>query len=156
MLTAQHKDATSAMRTTSGAANRAYPRRSPARRPPRRTGPRYSRRTRSLAWIRRPRGRARGSPACPPSGFSAVLGDGLVAASRRCLTVDGAGGGPVRAGFLAEGGHGGFDGGVEVVRVDGAGQAVAFGLAPHRVLELGEEQADAVGVQRLVEFFEHV
>src|SRR5262249_53897273 len=68
---------------------------------------------------------------CPPSGFSAVPGDGLVAASRRCLTVDGVGGGPLRAGFLAEGGHGGFDGGVEVARVDGAGQAVTFDLAPN-------------------------
>src|SRR4029077_19868126 len=97
----------------------------------------------------------RGYRACPPSGFSALPRDGFVAANRRCLTVDGAGG-PVRAGFLAKGGDGRFDGGVEVARVDRAGQAVAFDLAPYRVLELGKYQARVLGVQRLVEFFEHV
>src|SRR5208282_6719354 len=52
-----------------------------------------------------------------------------------------AGGGPLRAGFLAEGGDSGFDGRVEVVRVDGAGQPVTFDLASYRVLEFGEDQA---------------
>src|SRR6185437_5265445 len=96
-----------------------------------------------------------GGLSCPPSGVSPLPRDGLVAANRQCLTVDGAGG-PVGAGFLAEGGDGGLDGGVEVARVDRAGQAVAFDLAPYRVLELGKYQARVLGVQRLVEFFEHV
>jgi hypothetical protein len=55
------------------------------------------------------------------------------------------------AGFVTECGDGGFDGREEMVWVDRAGQPVAFDLAPYRVLELGENQADALGVQRLVE-----
>jgi len=56
-----------------------------------------------------------------------------------CLAVGGlAGGGPLGAGFVAECGDGGFDGRVEVVRVDRAGEPVTFDLAPYRTLELGE------------------
>lgn len=40
----------------------------------------------------------------------------------------------------------------EVVRVDRAAEPVAFDLAPYRVLEFSEDQADALGVQRLIEF----
>src|SRR6266700_7598562 len=74
-----------------------------------------------------------------------------------CLAIGGpVGGGPFGAGLVAEGGDGGFYGGEEVARVDGAGEPVAFDLASYRVLELGEYQADAISVQRFVEFFQHV
>ncbi len=59
---------------------------------------------------------------------------------------------PLGAGFIAECGDGGCDCREEVVRVDRAGESVAFDLAPYPVLELGEYQADVLGVQRLVEF----
>ena len=53
--------------------------------------------------------------------------------------------GPSGAGLVAECGDGGSDGGEEVAWLDCAGQPVAFDLAPDRVLELGEDQADAPG-----------
>src|SRR5439155_19175426 len=108
MLTAQHKDATRAMRTTSGAANPAYA--TTITSPPA-TAP-------AGATLLTPNAVSRADPMAswassrisglPAIRFSALPGDGLVAASRRRLTVAGAGGRPVRAGFLAEGGHGGF------------------------------------------------
>jgi hypothetical protein len=64
--------------------------------------------------------------------------------------------GPLRTGLVAEGGDGGFDSREEMARVDRAGEPVTLDLAPHRVLELGEDQADALGVQRFVEFFQHI
>src|SRR6478672_9592968 len=67
-----------------------------------------------------------------------------------------AGGGPVSARLLPEGGDGGFDRREEVLRVDRAGEPVTLDLAPDRVLELGEHQAYALVVQRLVELLQHV
>ena len=64
--------------------------------------------------------------------------------------------GPLGAGFIAECGDGGFDGREEVAWVDGAGEPVAFDLGPYRALELGEDQADALGVQRLVQVLQDV
>jgi hypothetical protein len=53
--------------------------------------------------------------------------------------------GPSGAGLVTECGGGGSDGGEEVAWFDCAGQPVAFDLSPDRVLELGEDQADALG-----------
>src|SRR5215471_20395481 len=53
------------------------------------------------------------------------------------------GGRPFGTGLLLEGRDGGLDRREEVPRVDRAGQLVAFDLGLHRILELGEHQADA-------------
>src|SRR5580693_3581037 len=65
-------------------------------------------------------------------------------------------GGPAGAGLVAECGDGGCDRREEVVWVDRAGEPVAFDLPPYWVLEFGEHQADALGVQRLVELGQHI
>src|SRR5580693_887269 len=67
-----------------------------------------------------------------------------------------AGGGPLGAGLVAECGDGGCDRREEMVWVDGAREPVALDLPPYRILEFGEHQADALGVQCLVEFGQHI
>src|SRR6266487_5300557 len=64
------------------------------------------------------------------------------------------GGSPVGTGRGAERGHGRLDRGEEVVRIDRASETVPLDLAPNRVLELGEHQADPPGVQGCVELLQ--
>ena len=168
------KDATRAMRTTSGARNPAYP--TTITRPPT-TAP-------AGATLLAPNAVTRADPIAPSasSHLSGLLArEGPVRLHPRLAVVlalpsllrarastsgdftlsrqvigGPADGRPVGTGFLAEGGYSGFDGRVEVARVDGSGEAIAFDLAPYLVHELGEHQAGAMGVKRLVEYFEHV
>ena len=56
-----------------------------------------------------------------------------------------------RAGLLTVRGDGRVERREEVRRVDRPGQLVALDLAPHRILHLGEDQRDALRVDRLVE-----
>ena len=82
---------------------------------------------------------AGGDPGCRGAGRYRRL-SGLGPSGRRRPVR----GGPLGAGFVTERGDGRADRREEVARVDRAGQPVAFDLAPHRVLQLGEDQADAL------------
>ena len=63
---------------------------------------------------------------------------------------------PVSTGLLAEGVDRGVKGGEEVIRIEGADEFVALELRSDRVLEFGEHEGGAVGVEFLVEVGEHV
>ena len=63
---------------------------------------------------------------------------------------------PVSAGLLTEGVERGVEGGEEVIWIEGADEFVALELRSDRVLEFGEHEGGAVGVEFLVEVGEHV
>ncbi len=60
------------------------------------------------------------------------------------------------AGLLTEGVDRGVEGGEEVIWIEGADQFVALELFSDRVLEFGEHEGDATGVEFLVEVGKHV
>src|SRR5450755_4431528 len=85
---------------------------------------------------------------CPAGGtFSRGLGW-----RRACL----GGWCPVSAGLLTEGGQSGVYGGEEVLGVQGPDQLVALEFRTNGILELGEHERGAVGVELFVEVSEHV
>jgi hypothetical protein len=63
---------------------------------------------------------------------------------------------PVSTSLLTEGVDRGLEGGEEVLWIEGADELVALELLSDRVLEFGEHEGDAVGIQFLVEISEHV
>src|SRR6266700_862503 len=63
---------------------------------------------------------------------------------------------PVSAGLLTEGVDRGVEGGKEVIWIEGANEFVALELRSDRVLEFGEHEGGAVGVEFLVEVGEHI
>ncbi len=63
---------------------------------------------------------------------------------------------PVSTGLLAEGVERGVEGGEEVIWIEGADEFVALELRSDRVLEFGEHEGGATGVEFLVEGGEHV
>ena len=63
---------------------------------------------------------------------------------------------PVSAGLLTEGVDRGVEGGEEVIWIEGANEFVALELRSDRVLEFGEHEGGAVGVEFLVEVGEHI
>jgi hypothetical protein len=63
---------------------------------------------------------------------------------------------PLSTSLLAEGVDRGVEGGEEMIRIEGADQIVALELRSDRVLEFGEHEGGAVGVEFLVEVGEHI
>jgi len=63
---------------------------------------------------------------------------------------------PLGASLLTEGIDRGIEGGEEVIRIEWADEFVALKLRSDRILEFGEDEGRATGVEFLVEVSEHV